>query len=147
MNFESQTIDLVMLVDDNPEANYINSRIIEISEFAQAIVSKTSNTSALEYLDKNKDHLPLLPDLIFLDFNKPALAGFEFLDAIEQRRESIISKCKIVILSNYLNTSEMDTLLKRGQVAGYITKPLLVEKLNALKYSYLKSPNLKQRIN
>ena len=147
MNDMHKSIDLVMLVDKNPEANYINRKLIEISKFARSVITKTSGTRALEYLEMNQEHLPLLPDIIFLDITSPPVTAFDFLEQIDKKAEYLNSKCNIVVLSNSLKTYEIDIILKKRLVAGCITKPLLVEKLNILKSSYFKLSNWTQRIN
>ena len=134
MNNDDQSFRLVMLVGNNQEANYINRKVLEISKFSVDIVSKTSGSSAIEYLRNHITHPSLLPELILLDISKPVIRGYEFLHTFEQD-------------ANSLNTEEIDAILKRSPVVGYVTKPLLVEKLNTLKSSYLKAPDKKQRIN
>ena len=118
MNGEYQTINLVMLVGDNPEANYIN----------------------------HIDSPSLLPETIMLDISKPVIRGYEFLDTFKKDPETMQGS-KIIVMSNSLNAHEIDAMLKRPSVAGYVNKLLLVEKLKILKSSYLKAPNKKQRIN
>ena len=39
-------IDLVLLVDDNDTDNFINNRIIELTNFAKRVVVKNSGKSA-----------------------------------------------------------------------------------------------------
>ena len=146
MNGEYQTINLVMLVGDNPEANYINHKVLEIRKFSETIVSKTSVQSAIEYLKKNIDSPSLLPEIIMLDISKPVIRGYEFLDTFKKDPETMQGS-KIIVMSNSLNAHEIDAMLKRPSVAGYVNKLLLVEKLKILKSSYLKAPNKKQRIN
>ncbi len=136
-----------MLVDKNPEANYINRRLIEISKFARQVITKPSGSKALEYLEKNQEHRPLLPDIIFLDISTPPISAFEFLDHLGQRAVYLKNKCHVLVLSNSLKTYEIDSILKKRFVVGCIAKPLLVEKLNILKSSYFKVSNRTQRIN
>lgn len=147
MNNDDQSFRLVMLVGNNQEANYINRKVLEISKFSVDIVSKTSGSSAIEYLRNHITHPSLLPELILLDISKPVIRGYEFLHTFEQDAKIRKSNIKIIVVSNSLNTEEIDAILKRSPVVGYVTKPLLVEKLNTLKSSYLKAPNKKQRIN
>ncbi|MDN5216694.1 response regulator [Fulvivirgaceae bacterium BMA12] len=147
MNYMHKSIDLVMLVDKNPEANYINRRLIEISKFARQVITKTSGSKALEYLEINQKHRPLLPDIIFLDISTPPISAFEFLDHLDQHAVYLKNKCHVLVLSNSLKTYEIDNILRKRFVVGCMTKPLLVEKLNILKSSYFKVSNRTQRIN
>lgn len=147
MNSGEQSFRLVMLVSNNQETNYINRKVLEISKFSVDIISKTSGSSAIEYLRNHITHPSLLPEFILLDISKPVITGYEFLHAFEQDAKIRKSNIKIIVVSNSMNTEEIDAILKRSSVVGYVTKPLLVEKLNTLKFSYLKAPDKKQRIN
>ena len=62
---EEHRLDLVMLVDDNETDNFISKRIIEITDFAQEVVIKSSGKSALEYIGAHRNEPNKLPDLIF----------------------------------------------------------------------------------
>ena len=142
-----QTINRVLLVSDNPEAGYIIHKVLEISDFSKTIVSKTSGISALEYLKKNINFPSTLPEIIILDMSHPVTRGYEFLSTYESDPEIKDTSCKIIVVSNSLNSEQINELLDRPRVVGYVTKPLLVEKLKSLKSSYLKAPDKKQRIN
>ena len=147
MKSEYQNFNLVMLVSENVEANYINHKILESSKFSKNIVSKVSGKNALEHLKNNIDKPSLVPEFILLDISQPVNIGYHFLDELEQSFEIAQSGVRVIIVSNSLNIEEIDKILKRPQVMGYVSKPLLVEKLKTLKSSYLKAPDKKQRIN
>ena len=147
MKSKHQTIKLVMLVGDSTEANYINKKVIEISGFAEVILTKSSMESAIDYLRENEALRSSLPEIIFLDISHPISGHLEFLDTFEQSTETVKESSKIMIFSNSLSAHEIDELLEKKSVVGYISKPLLVEKLKTLKSSYLKAPHKKQRIN
>ena len=135
-----------MLVGENQEANYINGKLIDISGFAEKVLTCTPTLDGISYLKKNQANPASLPEIIFLDISTPDIHGFQFLDDFEKAPESVKDKCKIMILSNSLNAEEIDSILGKGPVAGYIAKPLLIEKLKMLKLRYLKSPKSKQKI-
>ena len=131
MNF--QNLDLVMLVDDNDTDNFISKRIIEITKFAKRIEIKNSGKSALEYLEKNKNNVADLPDLIFLDINMPIVDGFVFLFEFERFSEAIKNKCKIIILSSSDNKRDIDKIVNNDYVVKFITKPLTENVLSEIK--------------
>jgi CheY-like chemotaxis protein len=131
MNF--QNLDLVMLVDDNDTDNFISKRIIEITKFAKRIEIKNSGKSALEYLEKNKNNIADLPDLIFLDINMPIVDGFVFLFEFERFSEAIKNKCKIIILSSSDNKRDIDKIVNNDYVVKFITKPLTENVLSEIK--------------
>ncbi|MGB0525052.1 MAG: response regulator [Flammeovirgaceae bacterium] len=122
-------IDLVLLVDDNDTDNFINNRIIELTNFAKRVVVKNSGKSALEYLRDNKDNDVELPNLIFLDINMPIVDGFVFLYEFESFPQNIKNKCKIAILSSSDNKRDINKIVNNDYVVKFITKPLTEEAL------------------
>ena len=129
----SQSIDLVMLVDDNDTDNFISKRIIEITKFAKRIEIKNSGKSALQYLEQEQNNPANLPDLIFLDINMPIVDGFVFLFEFEMFPEELKKKCKIVILSSSDNKRDIEKIVDNEYVVKFITKPLTEAVLNEVK--------------
>jgi CheY-like chemotaxis protein len=130
---EMDSIDMVMLVDDNDTDNFISRRIIEITKFATKVVIKNSGKSALEYLEENKNNYKNLPDLIFLDINMPIVDGFVFLYEFENFPETVRDKCKIIILSSSDNKKDIDKIVNNDYVIKFITKPLSEKSLEQIK--------------
>ena len=118
------SIDMVMLVDDNETDNFISKRIIEITKFASRIEVKNSGKSALDYLHDNEDNPENLPNLIFLDINMPIVDGFVFLYEFEKFNFTIRDKCKVIILSSSDNKRDIDKIVNNDHVIKFITKPL-----------------------
>ena len=133
-----QNIDLVMLVDDNDTDNFINKRIIELTNFAPQIEIKNSGKSALEYLEAEQNNPDKLPDLIFLDINMPIVDGFVFLYEFEKFPETIKGKCRIAILSSSDNKRDIDKIVDNDYVVKFITKPLTEDALKEVKSILLK---------
>lgn len=125
-------IDLVLLVDDNDTDNFINNRIIELTNFAKRVVVKSSGKSALEYLSDNKDNASELPDIIFLDINMPIVDGFVFLHEFESYPESVKGKCKVAILSSSDNKRDINKIINNDYVVKFITKPLTEDALTEI---------------
>ena len=126
-------VDLVLLVDDNDTDNFINNRIIELTNFAKRVEVKNSGKSALEYLEANKDNDDMLPNIIFLDINMPIVDGFVFLYEFESFPQNIKDKCKIIILSSSDNKRDIDKIITNEYVIKFITKPLTEEALAEVK--------------
>jgi CheY-like chemotaxis protein len=128
-----ESIDLVMLVDDNDTDNFIHKRVIELTGFAKTIVVKNSGKTALEYIGSNLSNMSSLPDVIFLDINMPIVDGFVFLFEYENFPEEVKQKCKIAILSSSDNKRDIDRIVDNEYVINFITKPLSEEALTDLK--------------
>ena len=134
---DSNTIDLVMLVDDNDTDNFISKRIIEITKFAKRVEVKNSGKSALDYLRENQDNVEDLPNLIFLDINMPIVDGFVFLYEFEKFNETSKDKCKVIILSSSDNKRDIDKIVNNNHVIKFITKPLTETALEEVKLNNL----------
>jgi CheY-like chemotaxis protein len=128
-----ESIDLVMLVDDNDTDNFIHKRVIELTGFSKNIVVKNSGKTALEYIESNLSNISNLPDVIFLDINMPIVDGFVFLFEYENFPEEVKQKCKIAILSSSDNKRDIDRIVDNEYVINFITKPLSEEALADLK--------------
>jgi len=130
---DSQTIDLVMLVDDNETDNFISKRIIEITKFSTRVEVKSSGKAALDYLKKNESVAENLPSIIFLDINMPIVDGFVFLYEFEKFNELVRNKCKVIILSSSDNRRDIDKIVNNNHVIKFITKPLTEVTLDEIK--------------
>lgn len=135
MQTDTQTIDLVMLVDDNDTDNFISKRIIEITKFSQRVEVKNSGQSALEYLRENQDNPVNIPSIIFLDINMPVVDGFIFLYEFDKFSERVKEKCKIIILSSSDNKRDIDKIVNDNHVIRFITKPLTEVALDEIRLS------------
>lgn len=126
-------LDLVMLVDDNDTDNFINERLIQITDFATNIEIKNSGKSALEYLEKHQNDREKIPDLIFLDINMPIVSGFSFLYEFENMPETIKNVSKVVVLTSSDDKRDIDRIVANDYVQKFITKPLSEQHLKDMK--------------
>ncbi len=124
-----------MLVDDNDTDNFISKRIIEITNFAEEVIVKSSGKSALDYLNDNADNVPNLPEIIFLDINMPIVDGFVFLYEFEKFNINIKDNCKVIILSSSDNKRDIDKIVNNDYVIKFITKPLTEKSLEEINLS------------
>jgi CheY-like chemotaxis protein len=137
MQTETQSIDLVMLVDDNETDNFISKRIIEITKFSKRVEAKNSGKAALDYLKENERSPENLPSLIFLDINMPIVDGFVFLYEFEKFNELVRNKCKVIILSSSDNKRDIDKIVNNNHVIKFITKPLTEIALDEIKLNHI----------
>lgn len=134
---EVNSVDLVMLVDDNDTDNFISKRIIEITGFSKRIEIKNSGKAALDYLKENERKPENLPSVIFLDINMPVVDGFVFLYEFEKFSELVRSKCKVIILSSSDNKRDIDKIVNNNHVIKFITKPLTEVALQEIRLNNL----------
>ena len=118
----------VMLIDDSKIDNFINSKVLELSEKAEMIQVYDNAALALEYLKKTS----IFPNVIFVDIYMPKMSGFEFLDEYCKFSESIKKDIKIFLLSSAYDNLEIQNLQKYTWISGCLVKPLTYESLNSL---------------
>lgn len=137
MEIATNTIDLVMLVDDNDTDNFISKRIIEITRFANRVEAKNSGKAALDYLRDNQHVAENLPELIFLDINMPIVDGFVFLYEFEKFSEMVRNRCKVIILSSSDNKRDIDKIVNNNHVIKFVTKPLTEVALDEIRLNQI----------
>ncbi len=123
----------VLLIDDNDIDNFINERMITTSNFAQAVVVKTTAEAGLDYLKKISD-ASLLPEVIFLDLNMPGIDGFGFLVNYENLPDALKKFCKVIVLSSSISPEDINRASTNPHVLKYINKPLSDKYLNAINF-------------
>ena len=125
-----------MLVDDDPDDNFIHERAIKKTDLANIVVTKTTGMDALEYLKSNKDNKNSHPELIFLDINMPGMNGWEFLQEYARLDKELQSRAIIIMLT----TSEYPDDVARAKtwdfVSDFITKPLTKEIMKDITEKY-----------
>ncbi len=122
----------IVLIDDDPISNLINTRIIE-THFDFSTVVFTDAAAALEQLNHwLMDNTDVLPEIIFLDIDMPDMNGWEFLDELQLLPESMIEKCHIIMLTSSIDFEDIEKSKTYKVVRSFITKPLTADKLSAL---------------
>ena len=112
---------MIHLIDDDDIQNLINTRVIGIVDGGIEVVSFTSAEIALEGLRKKEE----LPRLIFLDINMPKMNGWDFLEVYQKENRTV----KVYMLSSSINNKDIEKSKQYSIVQGFISKPLVVEKL------------------
>jgi CheY-like chemotaxis protein len=125
---------LVMLIEDSNIDNFINAKVLELTHFAENVITKLSAMSALKYFNEEAKELSDVPDVIFLDIRMPEMDGFQFLEAFEKLPDFIKSKPKIVMLSSSVDTLDQTKAAENEKVFTYISKPLTKDNLLSIKF-------------
>jgi len=117
-------LDLILLVDDDPDDNFFHKRVIERTGVAQKVEVVENGKEALTFLTNQQDERYPQPDLIFLDINMPVMDGWEFLDAYTQLSPEQQAKTIIVMLTTSLNPDDESRAIENQMVNGFRSKPL-----------------------
>lgn len=108
-----------LLIDDNYIDNFVTSRLLENSKFADNVIIRQSSAEAIESL---RDGI-VTPDVIFLDLRMPVMDGFEFLqeyDKLDIAKDGI----KIFMLSSSLDPTDLRRSLDNKYITQFLHKPL-----------------------
>lgn len=121
----------ILLIDDDEINNTINQMIIKWADFAEETVACTSGTEALDYVKLNCMENGKCPQIVFLDINMPAMNGFQFLEELTKTNSQFIEKIPVVMLSSSKNDRDIE-MASNYKIAGFINKPLTLEKLEEI---------------
>ncbi|GLR52895.1 response regulator transcription factor [Shinella yambaruensis] len=112
--------DIVLLVDDSPEALGFLTEALEQSGFSVLIA--TSGTAALNIVDR------ITPDIILLDAVMPGMDGFE--TCLKLKANPAVSPVPVVFMTGLTETEHVVRALEAGGV-DYLTKPINIDELRA----------------
>jgi CheY-like chemotaxis protein len=118
---------ICLLIDDNYIDNFVTSRLLENSKFADSVVVHQSSAEAIEALREGR----IAPDVIFLDLRMPVMDGFEFLQEYEKldiAKEGV----KIFMLSSSLDPTDLRRSLANKYITQFLHKPLTKKLLEEL---------------
>lgn len=112
----------VYLIDDQPIANFIARKLLELEGFKGDIKEFTDARQALEELVKDEDAL------IFLDLNMPGMNGWEFLEEIKARN----LQQDIIVLTSSTSKCDQERTKQYPFVIKYMVKPMTKEKFTEI---------------
>ena len=118
----------IYLVDDQPIANFITKKLLEIEGYSENVLDFTDPVMAFQKISEESNVL------LFLDLNMPEMNGWQFLEEMQNRN----IKHTTIILSS--STSEVDKSRASTfkNVIKYMEKPMSRDKFSELS-SYLKA--------
>ncbi|HNW43730.1 MAG TPA: response regulator [Elusimicrobiales bacterium] len=116
----------ILIVDDEEKIRFLLQKALEGQ---YDVLTAPEGLSAVELVKKER------PDLVFLDFNMPGPDGVAVLKLIKET-----GQCPVVWMLT--GVDDLGTVLKALETgaAGYITKPLEIEKIRSIAADALNSP-------
>jgi DNA-binding response OmpR family regulator len=112
--------DIVLLVDDSPEALGFLTEALEKSGFSVLIA--TSGQAALNIVER------ISPDLILLDAMMPGMDGFETCRKL--KANTTVAQVPVIFMTGLTETEHVVNALDSGGV-DYLTKPINIDELRA----------------
>ncbi len=111
--------DIVLLVDDSPDALGFLTESMEQSGFSVLIA--TSGQAALDIAER------ITPDLILLDAVMPVMDGFE---TCRKLKANAAAQVPVIFMTGLTETEHVVRALESGGV-DYLTKPINIDELRA----------------
>ncbi|TRB01639.1 MULTISPECIES: response regulator [Rhizobium/Agrobacterium group] len=112
--------DIVLLVDDSPEALGFLTDALEQSGFSALIA--TSGQAALNIAER------ITPDIILLDAVMPTMDGFETCRRL--KANAAVAQVPVIFMTGLTETEHVVRALESGGV-DYLTKPINIDELRA----------------
>lgn len=112
--------DIVLLVDDSPDALGFLTEALEASGYSVLIA--TSGHAALSIVAR------ISPDLILLDAMMPGMDGFEACKAL--KADPVVAQVPVIFMTGLTETEHVVKALESGGV-DYLTKPINIDELRA----------------
>ena len=123
----------VLVIDDSYFDRLIAGKVVQMSKFAEQVITIGSVKEALAYLNSKMATPSEMPEVIFLDIRMPGIDGFGFLELFDKAPPQIQDNCKIFMLSSSVDPEDINRADKCKYVCSYISKPLTTAKLRELK--------------
>ena len=111
-------VQLIYYADDDKDELFI------FGEAISKINAQLQVFSTGELLLKALNHLPPLPDLIFVDLNMPILDGYDVIKAIKS--SDLLKTIPVIVFSTSKNIDTISKCMALGANL-YITKPMSLE--------------------
>ncbi len=125
----------ICVIDDDAIYQLIIGKVIErTAEFDEVCYYN----DALEAIEEFKDPNAILPELILLDINMPLMDGWQFLDQLILQRPNFVNETVIYVVTSSIALSDREKALSYKEVAGFLSKPLSVEKLKEIAIKHRK---------
>lgn len=131
------TFNKVLLVEDDPIAVMLCTKVLQKCDFAQEINTAFNGQKAIEYYQRlfesvNQNEPIAYPRLVFLDLNMPVLGGWEFLDEFMQHYYPSCPETRVVILSSSIVPEDREKAAQYSIVVDFLSKPISTRDIQTL---------------
>ncbi|WP_184550108.1 response regulator [Mucilaginibacter sp. FT3.2] len=116
----------LIVIDDEPIQHFIMERMLAryVSTPNDYITYSNNAVEVLAFLDKNKEDVDKLPDIIFLDLNMPIMNGWDFLENYKRIQQKVAKPIMIYVISSSIDPGDISRSKKYMSVKDYIIKPM-----------------------
>lgn len=121
---EMQTLDDVLLVDDDELSVMLTSLILKNSKQVRNIQVSQDGLEALDFIKSSLEEEGTAPyQLILLDLNMPVMDGWEFLRQYAMLKESNKQLPPVAILTSSIQNEDIQRSKQYPEVLCFVSKP------------------------
>lgn len=117
-----QELKTIVLIDDEPVVNKVHQKLLNTHLPKVHTEIFTNAAEALIYIGQNQT------ELIILDINMPGINGWQFLDALRERRIN----SDVIIVTSSIDPDEKRKAFNYENVKHFLIKPLTSEQISRL---------------
>ena len=117
--------NILLIVDDSDDTQFFVEAVQAVNKEAVCLTSENP-VKALKELETTEQ----LPDIIFLDYNMPAVNGLEFLKRMGQIER--LKNIEVIVLSTPPEEVMVPWLDRNNIRVKYISKPVHMEELQEI---------------
>lgn len=141
MDNYNESLDLVMLIDDDNTTNYLNERLLKEMRVSKKIVVMKNGKEAIDYLKAaaTGGNGVKSPDLIFLDIKMPVMDGFSFLEAYQKEGLDMTDQVIILMLTSSASFYDLERLRNYNKVKQHFSKALTRHDVREIMREYFSS--------
>lgn len=127
-----EKVGMVCIIDDDSTYTYLIKRILKSQGLCEQIESYMNGREAIDQLLMENSGQESFPDVILLDLNMPILDGWGFLEEVNRSGDSFPRETLIFVVTSSVSQRDITRANNMDRVAGYITKPMTIQKLKNL---------------
>jgi len=121
------------IIDDNLVFRKLTKVLLKQSGIKEDNILLFSNGKEMyDYMQQHSNNVNILPNIIFLDLNMPVMDGWDFLNALQDFKRKYQYSPKIYVVTSSVDKKDYNSIIKIGNINGYIVKPLNNESLNSI---------------
>lgn len=121
------------IIDDNLVFRKLTKVLLQQSGIKEDNILLFSNGKEMyDYMQQHNNNVNILPKVIFLDLNMPVMDGWDFLNALQDFKRKHQYSPKIYVVTSSVDKKDYNSIIKIGNIDGYIIKPLNNESLTSI---------------
>ncbi|MBS1747444.1 MAG: response regulator [Bacteroidetes bacterium] len=129
-------VNSIAIIDDDDICIFTTKKIIEAKKIAHTTMVFSNGEEAFEYFKKNVNHNSLLPEIILIDLNMPAMDGWNFIKSYKSIQSQIKKKIDMYIQTSSVDPDDIEKYKSTPDILEFIVKPLTVDKLVSIVNAY-----------